>query len=123
MNEREKWLVIQGFIAGYGAAGVEPPYSKRVSDLAKRWLDDCVADGVTVEMLLDKEMQDGDEMSEPTLRDEFALSAPAEPWPEFEPVMSPPPSPPPVYPVADNGDWPAHRTAELRYLRENGKYR
>jgi len=78
MNEREKWLVIQGFIAGYGAAGVEPPYSKRVSDLAKQWLDDCVADGVTVEMLLDKEMQDGDEMSEPTLRDEFALSAPAE---------------------------------------------
>lgn len=71
MNGIEKWLVIEGFIAGYEAAGVEPPYSKRGSDLAKRWLEDCVADGVTVEMLLDKEMaeMEAKAMAEQNLRD------------------------------------------------------
>ena len=45
-------------------------------------------------------------MTEPTLRDLFALSAPADPWPEFEPVMPDPPAPPTAHPVGNNGGWP-----------------
>jgi hypothetical protein len=55
MNEREKWLVIEGFIAGYVAAGGAPIRNDRISDKAKAWLDDCVADAVTVEMALESE--------------------------------------------------------------------
>lgn len=55
MTERERWLIIEGFIAGYAAADNdgERKYDRRISDKARDWLNDCVADGVTVEMLLD----------------------------------------------------------------------
>ena len=57
MTERERWLIIEGFIAGYAAANNDGDrkYDRRISDKALDWLNDCVADGVTVEMVLDRE--------------------------------------------------------------------
>lgn len=55
MDERERWLVTEGFIAGYVAAGGAPLRNERVSDKARVWLEDCVADSVTVEMALEHE--------------------------------------------------------------------
>lgn len=57
MTERERWLIIEGFIAGYAAAANDGDrkYDRRTSDKALDWLNDCVADGVTVEMVLDRE--------------------------------------------------------------------
>lgn len=41
-----------------------------------------------------------------TLRDWFAIHAPAEPWPDFEPVYPPRPDEPPLLPVGNNGEAP-----------------
>lgn len=56
MNERDRWLVIEGYIAGYEAGGAMLR-NGRVSDLAKKWLESEVADTVTVEMALELECE------------------------------------------------------------------
>lgn len=57
VSERDRWLIIEGFIAGYTAAGGDPGEG-RISDLARAWLNDVVADGgITVEMLLGTELE------------------------------------------------------------------
>lgn len=57
MTNRERWLIIEGFIAGYAAADNDGifKYDRRISDKARDWLNESVADAVTVEMLLDSE--------------------------------------------------------------------
>ena len=52
LSPRERWLVIEGFVAGY-ADGVMR--SDRASALAAKWLDDYIVDNVTVSMALDHE--------------------------------------------------------------------
>lgn len=70
MNERERWLVIQGYIAGYIDAGGVPlrnELNERISDRAEKWLESEVEPGygATVEMALefeaDKQSKNGDE--------------------------------------------------------------
>lgn len=65
MNERERWLVIEGYVAGYINGGDLPLRNERISELAKEWLESDVAYGVTVEMVLDfeadKQSKNGDE--------------------------------------------------------------
>lgn len=50
------------------------------------------------------------------LRAYFAAHAPAEPWPEFEPIMPPKPIPPIREPVGNNGEAPTDD--ELKSLKE-----
>lgn len=59
MTERDRWLIIEGFIAGYAAADADGDqrYDRRISDKARDWLKECV-DGVTVETLMDRELSD-----------------------------------------------------------------
>lgn len=57
MNERDRCLVIEGYIAGYLEAGGAMLRNERVSDLAKKWLESEVADTVTVEMALELECE------------------------------------------------------------------
>lgn len=52
LSASERWFVIEGFIAGYCEAGGIPLRNQRVSDIARDWLQDSVADAVTVEMAL-----------------------------------------------------------------------
>jgi hypothetical protein len=59
MTDRERWLVIQGFCAGYVLAGGSPLDPGLVSDKAKAWLDACVVSDVTIEMLLEYEANKG----------------------------------------------------------------
>ena len=55
MTERERWLVIEGYVAGVCAAKGHVLRNERMIEEAIIWLDDVVADGVTVEMVLDHE--------------------------------------------------------------------
>lgn len=54
MTKRERWLVTQAFAAGWcdGSGRFIPDnlFTEKVSS----WLNDCVADAVTVEMVLDE---------------------------------------------------------------------
>ena len=54
LSQRERWLVIEGFIAGYAKARRALP-STRVSELAAEWLANFVTENVTVAMALDHE--------------------------------------------------------------------
>lgn len=56
MTERERWLIIEGFVAGWSEATARlPPDARTIHAMAEQWLDSCIADAVTVEMALDKE--------------------------------------------------------------------
>ena len=58
---------------------------------------------------------EGQQMTDQTtLRDWFAIHAPAEPWPDFKPDMPPKPEQPPLEPVGNNGEAPDER--EMRQL-------
>lgn len=52
LTKHERWLVTQGFIAGFYMADGPFIGNHEISKLADEWLNDCVADAVTVEMLL-----------------------------------------------------------------------
>jgi hypothetical protein len=57
LTVRERWLIMQGFVAGYESGHhdtVESQYSDAAECFAD-WLVDMAADGVTVEMVLDKD--------------------------------------------------------------------
>lgn len=60
-------------------------------------------------------------MTEPTLRDWFAIHAPVEPWPDFEPEYPPRPDKPPVLPVGNDGEAPTEEKEKLLWglLRED----
>lgn len=51
MTEREKWFALQGFKAGYLAG--DPTYPEDPQIAGEHWLDTCVADAVTVVMVLE----------------------------------------------------------------------
>ena len=59
MTERDRWLAIQGFCAGYVLAGGSPLDHKLITDKAKAWLDACVVRDVTIEMLLEYNLSKG----------------------------------------------------------------
>lgn len=62
LSIREQWLIIEGFLGGY-AKGVDDqsqPYNRCIRDKARDWLNYSVADGVTVEMLLNTDAPDTD---------------------------------------------------------------
>jgi hypothetical protein len=57
MNDRERWLVIEGFVDGF-RAGCKfgwLPVEGVIREKAKDWLKDSLGDGVTVEMELDRD--------------------------------------------------------------------
>lgn len=56
LTARERWLIKEGYIAGFCAAGGVPLRNDRVSEKAQAWLDECIADAVTVEMALAHEV-------------------------------------------------------------------
>lgn len=53
MNERDRWLVIEGYIAGYLEGSGALLRNMRIVELAQKWLDSHVADAVTTEMALE----------------------------------------------------------------------
>lgn len=54
LSEREKWLMSEAFKCGVYSSNNTSSGYKNIND----WLDDMVADGVTVEMLLVKEIDE-----------------------------------------------------------------
>jgi hypothetical protein len=66
LTDRERWLVKEGFIAGYVAGANLPMRDKHISVLAQEWLDDSVADAVIVEMALAHEAKRYENACEPT---------------------------------------------------------
>ena len=57
LTKREKWLVVEGFVAGYIKAGGPMP-KNGIGSLANEWLNECIADAITVEMALATEGKD-----------------------------------------------------------------
>lgn len=51
LTKREKWLVVEGFVAGYIKAGGPMP-KNGIGSLANEWLNECIVDTITVEMAL-----------------------------------------------------------------------
>ena len=63
MTKRERWLVTEGYIAGFAKASAIMR-NKRISEQADEWLNTDLADGVTVAMALSQEANKHDQSEE-----------------------------------------------------------